>query len=257
MASSERPVDGTGPLVDLARALRLVREQAGNPGYRELSAKTLYSRETLSAAARGGRVPYLGRGEGLRQHLRPDRGRRTPDMAPVGEGQPAWAPPPGRVAPPGGRRPTASSGLPPTGPLGFMVGHLGRTRRVPRPSTPGSYAPCAPGPTPGGRRSGPGGISRRAPCTTRYDPAASPCWARNRPGDRQRLHRRRQLQGEAEEWTDAWRAIALRDFTGANPQPAARPPEASWPPTRVARLIRPESVPSPRSGAVGSEALPA
>ena len=57
MARPERPVEGTGPVPDLARALRQVREQAGNPGYRQLSGKTLYSRETLAAAARGEECP--------------------------------------------------------------------------------------------------------------------------------------------------------------------------------------------------------
>ncbi len=57
MARPERPVTGTGPLPDLARALRNVRAQAGNPGYRELAARTHRSRSVLAAATGGKECP--------------------------------------------------------------------------------------------------------------------------------------------------------------------------------------------------------
>jgi hypothetical protein len=57
MARPERPVTGDGPLPVLARALRQVRTQAGNPGYRELSICTQYSKTRLSDAASGTECP--------------------------------------------------------------------------------------------------------------------------------------------------------------------------------------------------------
>jgi hypothetical protein len=256
MARPERPVDGTGPLVDLARALRLVREQAGNPGYRELSAKTLYSRETLSAAARGDECPTwdvvkafasacdpTGAAARRMWHLwekasQPGRRRRAVRRRPAADGRPVRA-------------------------AADRAGSMAGPPRADPADTPAQYAwqlralrAWAGNP---GRKEIRNRTGRNLASSTMYDalrpgrvtlPAletvqviVSACIGAGNPA--------------AEEWTDAWRAIALRDFTGANPQPAAQAPEASWPPTRVARLIRPESVPSPRSGAVGSEALPA
>jgi hypothetical protein len=57
MVRPERPVTGDGPLPAIARALRLVRAQAGNPGYRELGSRTQYSKTRLSDAASGAECP--------------------------------------------------------------------------------------------------------------------------------------------------------------------------------------------------------
>jgi hypothetical protein len=57
MARPESPVEGSGPLKDLARELRRIRSQAGNPGYRAVAASARYSKEALSAAARGDECP--------------------------------------------------------------------------------------------------------------------------------------------------------------------------------------------------------
>lgn len=55
MPRPERPVEGSGPLQHLARELRRTRNEAGTPRptYCELAARTEFSAETLSLAARG------------------------------------------------------------------------------------------------------------------------------------------------------------------------------------------------------------
>jgi len=53
MARPEIPITGAGPVADLARALRRLRDEAGKPDYRALAAKTHYSTATLAAAAAG------------------------------------------------------------------------------------------------------------------------------------------------------------------------------------------------------------
>jgi WD40 repeat protein len=56
----ERPLgEGAGPVVDFARDLRALREQAGLPTYRELSARAHYSAAALSEAAGGRKLPSL------------------------------------------------------------------------------------------------------------------------------------------------------------------------------------------------------
>jgi hypothetical protein len=53
----ERPVEGHGPVPQLARELRKIRSEAGTPGYREMAGAARFSVETLSAAARGTSCP--------------------------------------------------------------------------------------------------------------------------------------------------------------------------------------------------------
>ncbi|QTR03980.1 WD40 repeat domain-containing protein [Saccharothrix algeriensis] len=60
MPRTENPLgDGDGPLVDFARGLRLLREEAGRPSYRALSARAHYSAAALSQAAAGQKLPSL------------------------------------------------------------------------------------------------------------------------------------------------------------------------------------------------------
>jgi WD40 repeat protein len=60
MPRPERPLDDTdGPVAQLAADLRSLREKAGKPGYRQMSARVNYSVATLSAAASGRRLPTL------------------------------------------------------------------------------------------------------------------------------------------------------------------------------------------------------
>jgi hypothetical protein len=69
MARPERPLDpSTGPIPAFAYSLRMLRRQAGNPTYRMLARKALFSPSVLSSAADGRReamrymwVPLSGR----------------------------------------------------------------------------------------------------------------------------------------------------------------------------------------------------
>lgn len=60
MPRRERPLDpGQGLVVEFARDLRRLRESAGRPTYRELSARAHYSTSALSEAAAGRKLPSL------------------------------------------------------------------------------------------------------------------------------------------------------------------------------------------------------
>ncbi|MFD2467846.1 nSTAND1 domain-containing NTPase [Amycolatopsis silviterrae] len=60
MPREENPLAaGDGPLVEFARDLRLLREKAGKPPYRVLSARAHYSEAALSQAAAGRKLPSL------------------------------------------------------------------------------------------------------------------------------------------------------------------------------------------------------
>ncbi|MDS0140124.1 MULTISPECIES: hypothetical protein [unclassified Amycolatopsis] len=60
MPREESPLpEGDLPLVEFARSLRLVREKAGKPTYRVLSARAHYSEAALSQAAAGRKLPSL------------------------------------------------------------------------------------------------------------------------------------------------------------------------------------------------------
>ncbi|MEU7474880.1 helix-turn-helix domain-containing protein [Lentzea sp. NPDC042327] len=60
MPRRERPLDaGDGAVLAFARELRALRERAGSPTYRELSARTHYSEAALSQAAAGRKLPTL------------------------------------------------------------------------------------------------------------------------------------------------------------------------------------------------------
>ncbi|MEV7969642.1 helix-turn-helix domain-containing protein [Sphaerisporangium sp. NPDC088356] len=58
MPRPERPLDPSeGPVQQFATELRKLREEAGNPSYRELAGIAHFSKATLSAAASGHRLP--------------------------------------------------------------------------------------------------------------------------------------------------------------------------------------------------------
>lgn len=60
MGRPERPLDASGGLIPaFTHDLRVLRHQAGNPGYRELAGKALFSPSVLSSAADGRRLPTL------------------------------------------------------------------------------------------------------------------------------------------------------------------------------------------------------
>src|SRR5438067_1200197 len=60
MGRPERPVDASsGPIPAFAHDLRVLRRRAGNPSYRELASKALFSPSVLSSAAAGRRLPTL------------------------------------------------------------------------------------------------------------------------------------------------------------------------------------------------------
>ena len=60
MSRGESPLDaGDGVLLSLAADLRRLRDKAGGPTYRVLSARAHYSVATLSAAAAGHKLPSL------------------------------------------------------------------------------------------------------------------------------------------------------------------------------------------------------
>ncbi|MFD5162143.1 helix-turn-helix domain-containing protein [Streptomyces hawaiiensis] len=60
MGRRERPVDpGAGPVQRLAHDLRLLREKAGKPPYREMAERAGYSTTALSQAAAGDQLPTL------------------------------------------------------------------------------------------------------------------------------------------------------------------------------------------------------
>ena len=60
MPRRERPLDaGDSALLRFANDLRLLRDKAGKPTYRELSARAHFSTAVLSQAAAGKRVPSL------------------------------------------------------------------------------------------------------------------------------------------------------------------------------------------------------
>ena len=60
MPRPEKPLEpGDDPLTEFAADLRRLREQAGNPTYRELGRRAHYSAGTLSEAAGGRKLPSL------------------------------------------------------------------------------------------------------------------------------------------------------------------------------------------------------
>ena len=237
MARPERPVPGEGPLADLARELRRVRERASGRGYRELAAKASFSRETLAAAARGEQCPSWDVVKafadacdptgGEARRLRPlwqkaspagSTGRRRRSSArrgPVAAGQPVRASRPGLAGSP---RPdpegTAAEYAYQLRALRAWAGNLGYKELL-------SWH---------GRR-------RLIMGRTAFYEVLSP-----RRTTLPRLELVRQLlavyldddAAKVGEWVSAWRAIAHREFTEANPRPAGQPGTGTRTPLRIA-----------------------
>lgn len=59
MGRPEKAVAGTGPVAELALALRELRARAGGPSYKVLSGRASFSPAVLAAAAAGNRCPTL------------------------------------------------------------------------------------------------------------------------------------------------------------------------------------------------------
>ena len=60
MPRRERPLDpGDGPLPEFAADLRLLRQKAGSPTYRDLAQRAHFSSSTLADAAAGRKLPSL------------------------------------------------------------------------------------------------------------------------------------------------------------------------------------------------------
>lgn len=57
MARPEKPITTTGPVADLARALRTLRRAGGSPTYRQMAEKAHFAASVLSQAANGHHVP--------------------------------------------------------------------------------------------------------------------------------------------------------------------------------------------------------
>lgn len=230
MARPERPVEGGGPVTDLARALRQLREQAGNPGYRQLSDATSYSRETLAAAARGKECPSWDVAKAFANACDPT-GRAARGLYHLWEkasltGRKRRAPARRRPQAAGRRAPAREAALPaprpdPAGTAAQYVYQLRALRAwAGNPGWKVIYARSRAG--------------YRLTSSTMYD-ALSPkrttlpqldvvmgIVSACLPGDE-----------DAGEWADAWRSIALHEFTRANPRPAGQAGESARPPLRV------------------------
>jgi hypothetical protein len=216
VARPERPVQGHGPVADLARELRRIRSAAGL-SYREMSPKAIFSRETLSAAARGDQCPGWDVTRAFadacdQTGTESRRLRQLWDKASKADRR--RRPSPRRQVPPAAR-PGAARRDPASG--------------APRPDPDGSPADFVyqlrvlwewagkPGRAVTRQRGGP-----RLPSST-LDDALSLARTTLPPLRTVRLIVLACLDDEdaAAEWDSAWRAISVREFTAANPRPAS------------------------------------
>lgn len=230
MARPERPVEGSGPVPELARELRKIRDRAGTLGYREMAAAANYSAETLSSAARGTGCPSWGVVKAFADAC-------DPTGAAACRVRPLWERASRRKAAPGRRRlqaavaarPARAGTSPPAG------------RPAPdRADTAAQYVyqlralrAWAGNPTPWETRSRLG-TWWDLPPSTMYD--ALSFKRTTLPNLRTvKLIVMSCLDDDAavEEWVSAWRDISLREFTRANPKPAADPADAGRAPLRA------------------------
>lgn len=221
MPRPERPVEGSGPVPDLARELRRIRDRAGTPGYREMADKARFSRETLSAAARGAECPTWEVAKAFADACDPTgtAARRLRQMWEVANKKAVRR----RTA--ARRRPGASAPRP------AGAGRPVQAARPPWPDpggTPAQYvymlrALRAWAGNPGRRETRQRlGTWRSLPKSTMYD-ALSPRRVTLPPLNSVRSILLTCLddEGAVEEWVSAWQAISFREFTRANPAPAA------------------------------------
>jgi hypothetical protein len=223
MPRPERPVEGHGPVPQLARELRKIRGEAGTPGYRKMAAAVTFSVETLSAAARGTSCPSWEVTKAFADAC-------DPNGAAARGIRPMWVTA-SRAS--RRRRPTARHRPEPAAPRQAVTAgpHPDDGRPQPDPGgTPAQYVH-------GLRtlRAWAGSPSRHEakerlgnwwtlPSSTMYD-AISPKRTTLPP-----LRTVKSIlmaclddQDAVEEWVSAWRAIRVREFTSANPVPAGEP----------------------------------
>jgi hypothetical protein len=232
MARPERPVEGHGPLPQLARELRKIRSEAGVPTYREMAAAVTFSVETLSAAARGTSCPSWPVTEAFANACDPtgaaargikplwaaaskaSRRRRSSArrrIAPEAHGRPA----PARPSPPSGQPRPDPDGTP----AQYVYGLRALRAWAGKPGRKG------------GERAG---YWWALPSSTMYD-ALNPKRTTLPPLRTVQSIVRAYLDDEdaIEEWISAWRAINVREFTRANPRPASDPADGPRVPLRI------------------------
>jgi hypothetical protein len=230
MARPERPVEGTGPVADLARELRKVRSRAGNPGYRQLSGTAQYSKETLSAAARGEECPSWDVTKAFANACDPTgtEARRLrylwqrADRADRRRRAPARRSAAGRDGGMALQGSAVTDGPPQPDPEGIAAEYVYQLRAL---------RAWAGNP---GRMETRQRLGQYLPSSTMYD-AISP--------RRTTLPALRTVtlivmsclndEDAVEEWVTAWRAISVREFTAANPRPSAEPTEGTRAPLRI------------------------
>jgi hypothetical protein len=220
MARPERPVTGAGPLPDLARAMRNVRAQAGNPGYRELAARTHRSRSVLAAAAAGTECPTWEVTEAFANACDPS-GTAAQRLRTLWQKASAAA-----------HRQASSRQRRTPGGAGELRAGLHALGGAPRPAADGTPAGFVyqlralrawagnPGHSEIGRRAG-----RRLASSTMYDALSRSRTALPPLETVQAIvHGCLPDQTAAGEWITAWRTIALREFERANRTHANNPP---------------------------------
>jgi len=221
MPRAEQPVEGNGDVQVLARAMRKIKKQAGDPPFRAMAKAANYSHETLSSAARGADCPTWPVVKAFADFCDPagDAARRL---------QPVWAAAnrasrrrpaaavrrsPAAASRGASARPGAPDGRPRPDPRGTPAGYIYQLRAL---------RAWAGTPAAGETRERLGSWWKLAPATM-YDALSA---------KRTTLPALRTVRlivmscldagddAGVEEWVDAWRAISLREFTKANPPPA-------------------------------------
>jgi hypothetical protein len=210
----EKPITGTGPVADLARALRELRARAGNPPYKRLSFPTNYSPAVLAAAANGNGCPTWDVTRSLVQAC----GGKPADVQPLWEKADhaaraaRHAERHGNVSPMPRRKQAELRAAAPdpwkaTTAAGYI--HLLRALRA-WGGNPGLRAVDLAGRPPGG--------GRWLSSSSFYDALNE-----RRPG----LPPLRIVQalvtaceGDVVQWTQAWQALSLAEWEKANPAPA-------------------------------------
>ena len=223
----ERPVLGTGPVAELARELRRIRDRAGQPPYRDLAQAALTSSTVLNDAAAGracptwevveafvracGEKPDSVRPLWKKANAKGRAGRREQAAARAVRTDPAT------LKPPPGRRGDVPAGIP--------------AEPDPRKAaTPAQYVhqlralrawAGQPGRKKIARLSG-----QRMPSSTLYS-ALSPSRTRLPSLDVvEAIVQACASPGTRENWIDAWRALRLRQFEQENPGPPEEDQEA-------------------------------
>jgi hypothetical protein len=217
----EKPITGSGPVADLARALRELRARAGNPPYKRLSVATNYSSAVLAAAANGNKCPTWDATRSFVEACGGDPAGVRPlwERADHAERAARHAERLGNVSPmprrrQAGRRAAAPDPWKATTPAGYI--HLMRALRA-WGGNPGLGAVDLAG--------RPAGGGRWLSSSSFYDALNE-----RRPA----LPPLRIVQalvtackGDIIQWTQAWQALSLAEFEKANPAPEELAEEAT------------------------------